>query len=101
VGLGGEASGVVAEAVFDRAEELVLGQIDQVIGHPLGGGFEQSQELLAECQASGVAVKGERRRGRRNGVQHGWPPAVTAMRGSSFPHSAQVNPRSVLLHRNS
>jgi hypothetical protein len=67
VGGGGDGAGAVAEVVLDLAEGLVVGEVDQALGHlaqlRLGPLAEGGQPGLD----AGFTVIGGRRRGRSGG----------------------------------
>jgi hypothetical protein len=75
----------VTEGGFDGAEEALLGEVEQGVGHPpqgrLGGGAEAVEELLE----AGFTVKRGGRRGRSGVREHANPPGVRAKPWGAFP----------------
>jgi len=86
--VGGEVVAEVAEGVFDLAEPLVVGQIDECISHA----FEQFVGAVAQCLADLLTthdtVLCDRKSGRSSWVQHRNLPGVRAIvvrsTGSNF-----------------
>ena len=78
MGAGGELKAEVAQGVFDRPEDLLLGQIDQFIGQAFENGFRLATESLEELLATCFTVLGERRSSRSGFVQHKNLPGVKA-----------------------
>src|SRR5262245_5009182 len=80
----------VAEGVFDSAEDLVVGEIDQFVGQALqegvGGAAEGLEEQLAAC----FTPLGGLVSGRSRIVQHGNLPGVASRRTDEV---ASISPR--------
>lgn len=51
--------GVVAQVVLDLSERLVLGQIDETLGHLAQGGFGVGAELLDQRLDACLSVIGD------------------------------------------
>lgn len=70
--VGGEPVGVVAECVFDRAEDLFGWRVGEGLGHPACALLEERLEAFHEFADAGFAVYG-RGRDRAIGVSHDRP----------------------------
>lgn len=55
---GGEAVRLVAEAELEGAEELLVGCVEELLGHLLGGLFDEGAEAVAELLEARGTVGG-------------------------------------------
>ena len=74
MGVGGEFVPEVAKGVLDLAEGLVVGQVDERVGHALEGGVVT--EKVEDMLATGITVFRDRRSSRRGIAQHEDHPGV-------------------------
>jgi hypothetical protein len=85
MGGGGQVVGQVAQVVFDPAEGLVFGKVNEALGHAAEDLFGVGPELAEEGLDTGFAVIGGLRRGGNSRVQHGDRPGVTPKGRFGFP----------------
>lgn len=96
--VGSELVGLVAEGDFDVAEQLVIGDIDESLGHLSGGLFQAREDLLGEFLNASFAVIRGLQRLRIVGVQHGCHLTVKDEGPEEFPSRIEFTSTDAFLH---
>jgi hypothetical protein len=102
VDAGREVVTEVAEGVFERAEDPVVGEIDEFLGEAFEEGVSLDAQGREELLAPRFTFLRGRRSSRRGIVQHGNLPgfrsATTGVSGSNFPRRSQSTKPARISH---
>jgi hypothetical protein len=106
MGVGGQVVHLIAQGQFDWAEDLVVGQVGEGVGHLGQGPLEQGSEALTQGLEAGFAVKGGRVRVVMLWTGHAGAPALRendpdALTGQrrSYPQGRCFAPKIVKRYR--
>jgi hypothetical protein len=94
VGVGGEAMDLVAQGQFDGAEDLVVGQVGQSLGHLGQGPLKEGPEAIAEVAGAGFAVLCGRVRGAILWTGHACSPALREKGPDALADLARSDPQA-------
>lgn len=85
MGVGGESVSAVAEGELDAAKELLVGEVEELVGHIEDGLFESRAKAVEKSLTTGLAFRGVGRCDIRGLRQHGCSPAVRMRTRVKFP----------------